>query len=50
MKHQVFSRIQLLDDHSRIGDGSEVMTILRGLAEEYPDIADVLRKPYEQPW
>ncbi|MCH2491822.1 MAG: hydantoinase B/oxoprolinase family protein [Gammaproteobacteria bacterium] len=43
VKHQVFSRIQLLDDHSRIGDGSEVMTILRGLAEEYPDIADVLR-------
>ena len=43
VKHQVFSRIKLLDDGSLIGDGSEVMTVLRDIAEEYPDVAEALR-------
>lgn len=43
VKHQVFSRIQLMDGNSRLGDGSEVMAVLRDIAEEYPDVAESLR-------
>ncbi len=43
VKHQVFSRIKLVDSNSRLGDGSEVMAVLRDIAEEYPDIAQSLR-------
>ena len=42
VKHQVFSRIKLLDDDTRLGDGSEVKMILKDIAEEYPDVAQAL--------
>ncbi|MBU05987.1 MAG: hydantoin utilization protein B [Dehalococcoidales bacterium] len=42
VKHQVFSRLKLLDDDARLGDGSEVMMILKDIAEEYPDVAQAL--------
>ena len=42
VKHQVFARMDRLDQSDIIGDGTEIERLLKEIAREYPDISNDL--------